>query len=352
MIFVEALRNKYSKKYSHRRTPVLNRCWFMIIMRSSILVLSVSMFVPSAEGNTKELLELFSSKRASVSVRESKIETVGQNRIVGGHDADPTFYPFFSFILTAIQFSDGDVNYAMCGGSLVAADIVLTAAHCFVDGEVLNSTVLVNNTASYIITGYEYVRNVVDIIIHPDFEDETSKNDIALLVLSSPVTKVTPVPLNHDSSIPIDGEDLQIIGLGLLKEQGDNDDGVIPDFLQVATVQSTSVAVCAAAYANIPDGRIYPVHKTLQFCAAGVGKDSCSGDSGGPIVRMSGSSPLLIGTVSFGYGCAVPVSYFPSCRCSGVLCPYSWLSLVYRNIPACIHGSAGTRRSSNRKSAI
>jgi secreted trypsin-like serine protease len=182
----------------------------------------------------------------------------------------------------------------------VAADIVLTAAHCFAEGEILNTTVAVNNTARNNLTGYEYIR---------EYEIATFKNDIALLVLSSPVAEVTPVALNSDSSTPIDGEDLQVIGMGLLKEQGDNDDGVFPDFLQVATVQSISVAVCAAAYANTPDGENIPVDTTLQFCAAAPGKDACAADSGGPIVSTSGSSSLLIGTVSFGYGCAIPVSF-------------------------------------------
>jgi secreted trypsin-like serine protease len=277
------------------------------MLRASIVVLSALTVIPPTIGNKNELLELFSSKGASVSAIDSRIETLGLNRIVGGNDADPTLYPFFSLIEIAKQFNDSDVT-DICGGSLVAPDIVLTAAHCFAEGTVLNTTVFVNNTATNNLTGYEYLRDVVDVVIHPEYEIATFKNDIALLMLSSPVTEVTPVPLNSDSSLPIDGEDLQVIGMGLLKEQSNNDDGVFPDYLQVATVQSISVAVCAAAYANTPDGENIPVDKALQFCAAAPGKDACAADSGGPIVRTSGSSSLLIGTVSFGYGCAVPVS--------------------------------------------
>lgn len=39
-----------------------------------------------------------------------------------------------------------------------------------------------------------------------------------------------------------------------------------------------------------------------MFCAAASGKDSCNGDSGGPIINAS--SKVLIGGVSWGEGCA------------------------------------------------
>lgn len=79
---------------------------------------------------------------------------------------------------------------------------------------------------------------------------------------------------------------------GLLTESGTS----LPASLRKVTVPVVSRTTCRAEYGTsaITDN---------MFCAGVTagGKDSCSGDSGGPIVD---SSKVLQGVVSWGYGCA------------------------------------------------
>ena len=44
----------------------------------------------------------------------------------------------------------------------------------------------------------------------------------------------------------------------------------------------------------------------VEFCAGDkqAGRDSCSGDSGGPLICVHGMEPILYGVISWGDGCA------------------------------------------------
>ncbi|NXJ72984.1 ACRO protein, partial [Rostratula benghalensis] len=108
----------------------------------------------------------------------------GMSRVVGGRDAQPGAWPW----IVSIQ----QTGYAgwehMCGGSLISAQWVLTAAHCFlkIRHDVMWRVVIGVNRLSQM--GPEVqVRNIQRLLMHEHYNNISQLNDIALLELDHPV---------------------------------------------------------------------------------------------------------------------------------------------------------------------
>lgn len=224
-------------------------------------------------------------------------EGLAASRIVGGNDADPERFSYF----TTLYRSDIRSSEFTCGGSLIAPDVVLSAAHC-IDESVPINYVVVNNTSHEGTNPFGHVRQIIDTIVHPSWDPVTLRNDLMLLILAEPVD-VEPIPYSrHFPAITV-LDTLQILGLGRLE-----DGGSLPGTLQEAQVGLSDFDDCDVAYS---DGGLLSfltgLSESSQFCAAGPGIDSCQGDSGGPLILSSSSdtnTDVQLGLVSFGSGCA------------------------------------------------
>ncbi len=221
-----------------------------------------------------------------------------ESRIIGGTDATAGAWPW----IVSLENSDlGADPYAssFCGGSLIASDWVLTAAHCAVEVTTDNLRVRVGgHDLSASATAGSLVA-VDRILIHPGYNQATAYDqDLALLHLASPQS-TTPLPAISASAMSslTAGTTLTVMGWGATQATSPYN---YPYRLQQVSVPLISDSGCVAAYK--------PGEITNNMFCAGVmagGKDSCYGDSGGPIILGSdASSALQVGVVSWGDGCA------------------------------------------------
>ncbi|CAF0786128.1 unnamed protein product [Brachionus calyciflorus] len=195
-----------------------------------------------------------------------------------------------------------------CGGALVNKRFIVTATHCVQSssifslvGDPIASHTLFGslekmmrvyvgvNTRSTDITA-ENTYRVEAVLEHPNFDQNTFKNDLAIIKLDRDVT--TSDALNFicvpSETITDPGTDLYAVGWGFTE----NNFYRASDTLNQVKIQVQTTSTCGLAYLPV-----------LQFCAGNpsLGKDTCNGDSGGPIMQQDKLKRWqLVGVVSNG----------------------------------------------------
>lgn len=202
--------------------------------------------------------------------------------IVGGTTTTASAYPFMMQITDASQSQ-------FCGGTLVSATKVVTAAHCMV-GETTSSVRVVGGR-TYRNGTNGTVARVSRIWIHPDYTDATNGDDVAVLTLSTsmPYTAASYVT-SSQTGVYAAGTTARIVGWGTTSAGGSSSNQ-----LRTATVPTVSNSSCSSSY-----GSDYIASDMVCAGYTSGGTDTCQGDSGGPLL-IGG---VLAGITSWGEGCA------------------------------------------------
>jgi trypsin len=188
-----------------------------------------------------------------------------------------------------------------CGGSFIAPDVVVTAAHCLDDAfeAQLRVSAGLQRRSDHWNAPTIPVRAVV---LHPDFT-QVGDADAALLFLddydpASLPHPVEPIALETRPDFPEATDDpmLSAIGWGQSSSFGSLTD----DQLQEVRIPAIPLETCKTA------SEYESVHARV-ICAGDFergGADSCQGDSGGPLIAERGGALTLVGLTSWGIDCA------------------------------------------------
>lgn len=218
---------------------------------------------------------------------------VAHPSIIGGHDAPDGAWP----AVVPIGYAGETASRGFfCGGTVIAPTWVLTAAHCVAGERARDLVVHVGLTT---LSAGNGTAVPIRRIVRNHWIKRLDRNDIALLELSRPVTQ-RPMALATSQYLYTAGTTATILGWGSSKPSGRG----FRDHLQQGAVHTVRGSVCRWTWGGIVT--------RLQVCAGTSRRelpvDSCSGDSGGPlIVTDLIGQPVLAGVVSFGgERCGVP----------------------------------------------
>lgn len=233
------------------------------------------------------------SARAGLA-RPSAGQTAQQGRIYGG---TLTTAGTRTYIVRLYRNS----SPLACGGTIIADNWVLTAAHCVNNPDTETNRVRAGFTSTSSTQGQYYT---VDKIVRHPSTDNATYYDYALLRISgtfaSGLERVAIPTADVVQAAGQPGNNVVVSGWGLTSGSGNTSND-----LREITIPIISDALCKQSLGTAASLFKEP----SQICAGSAGKDACTGDSGGPMVASYNGRTWSIGVTSWGPTCGTPNTY-------------------------------------------
>lgn len=212
--------------------------------------------------------------------------------IINGLITDKNRYKYM------VSLTDSAGNH-ICGGSLIAGDLVLTAAHC---RNYFSKVQIGRYDTADSSEQYEEF-DINGVVEHPEYDSKYLKYDFMIAKIKGKSSFPAVKLINKDQNIP---EDLTVFGWGVTDANGFPYKGPL---LQ-ADLEYIPNSQCmdSTGFVDGIYGSYYGLIKDNMMCAYSPNSDACFGDSGGPLIAKGATDDddMQVGVVSWGFGCNHP----------------------------------------------
>eukprot|EP01080_Neovahlkampfia_damariscottae_P001663 gene1663-433_t len=222
-------------------------------------------------------------------VCQSKEFNIQNQLIAGGTKASQGEIPYM------VALTQGGETNHFCGGTLIDSTWILTAAHCFDGGSIIDNleeTMFVIDRLNIPSRTGGIVMKGKRVLVHPQYDpaDKTMKHDIALVELATPVPETATIKyaIPHQGASVQPGSSVVVSGWGMTHQRS----FASSDDLLTARIPLQDTSKC----------NLSGIDASIKYCAFSVSpiQNTCQGDTGGPLVWTSNNANYLIGIVSYG----------------------------------------------------
>lgn len=233
--------------------------------------------------------------------------------VVRGRQVPETDLPWMVSVQFGASGAGDPFDAHGCGGEVLDSRHVLTAAHCVAwpDGRVTDPRKVQVYSGWHVLRpGKGDITAVSAIHVHPDYYAERGtpleRYDVAMLTLAEPIEGIVPAPIvaEGERRWQRPGQVVHVAGWGSTKPYGGGY-GERTRFRRQLMAGRLDLIDARSCVERLRSKGIRGLNTEASICAVPDPGGSCWNDSGGPLYVETGTGVVVIGTLSWGFGCGI-----------------------------------------------